>query len=94
MSNTQIQRTVSAFAIAGTFAFAAWFGTAIADAEPVETINLSDVHDIDSLPACRYQGPYGRYESVEHADRYSRTGADLGRTNAASVITAWLGENA
>lgn len=67
--NTHVQRTLSAFAIAGTLGMGAWAGMAIGQAVP--TIDLTEIPDIDTLPVCAEEdcsdqpGQTGLWQSTE-----------------------------
>ena len=52
--NTQFARTLSGLAIAATFGASAWLGTAAAHAD-VDTVELTSIADIDTLPVCEME---------------------------------------
>jgi hypothetical protein len=50
--NTHIQRTLAALAITGTLGLGAAVGMAVGHADELDTIRLTDVPNIDTLPQC------------------------------------------
>ena len=76
-------RTFASLAIASA-PFFAWAQPAAASAEPVPTISLTDVHDIDTLPVCEVEdcsdqpGQVGVWLSSE-GDWYLERGEDYTR---------------